>query len=90
MKTVNISLPDELIETLEQKRQQAGFDSRAKFIQEILKRELKQDQVAFMPFIKQPIEKIALELTLTGKYSEKFIKSLLSGLKKSSMYADRH
>lgn len=40
----------------------------------------------FDVFVRRPLEEIKVDLARTGKYSESFIKSVISGLKKSSVY----
>ncbi len=42
----------------------------------------------FLEFEKRPLKEIEEEFLATGKYDKKFVKELISGLKKSSVYAN--
>ena len=42
----------------------------------------------FEVFEKRPLSVVKMELAKTGKYSEKFIESVISGLSKSAVYED--
>ncbi len=44
--------------------------------------------VEFLEFEKRPLKEIEEGFMATGKYNKKFVKSLIDGLKKSSIYAD--
>lgn len=87
MTTFTISLPTAVARdvTLETKRQ--NFASRSEFIRSLLRRYF-LGELQLEVFKPQPLAKIKLELAKSGKYSEKFIESVASGLKKSSAYAD--
>jgi hypothetical protein len=39
-------------------------------------------------FVPRPVEEVRADLENTGKYSKKFIESVISGLSKSSFYAN--
>lgn len=94
MHTLNISLPEKLSVKIDRIVEEEGYASRSEFIRTLLrlyfqltKAEAKLTQPFFVPFKKRPLVKVRRELEKTGFYNKSFIKSVISGLKKSSVYA---
>lgn len=60
------------------------------FLNQLAKRQIAVtfQPAEFLEFEKRPLKEIEAGFTATGKYSKKFVKELVSGLKKSSIYAD--
>lgn len=87
MTTFTISLPDQIAHCVETETHKQGFASRSEFIRLLLRRYF-LGELQLEVFEPQPLAKIKLELAKSGKYSEKFIESVTSGLAKSSVYAD--
>lgn len=85
MTTFTISLPNQIARTVETEVSKQGFASRSEFIRLLLRRYF-VDELKFETFTQRPIKEIKLELAKTGKYSQKFIESVTSGLAKSSVY----
>ncbi|PIS14292.1 hypothetical protein COT64_03395 [Candidatus Shapirobacteria bacterium CG09_land_8_20_14_0_10_39_12] len=86
MTTVTISLPDSVARQLDKEISQKGFATRSEFIRSLLRRHFGNEE-ELKAFSLKPIEEIKLELAKTGKYDQKFIESVTSGLMKSSPYA---
>lgn len=86
MTTVTISLPDKIAKRLDQKTKEQGFATRSEFIRNLLRQNMQAD-FELEEFEPVQLEKVALDLAKTGKYSQNFIESVTSGLKKSSAYA---
>lgn len=86
MTTITISLPDTTARKVDLKAKEHGFATRSEFIRSLLRQNLEED-IELQEFKTIKLEKVALELAKTGKYSQAFIESLISGLKKSSAYA---
>ena len=85
MTTITISLPNELAEKIDKASEVKGFATRSEFFRDLLRRYFTKE-IPFNLFDKKPIDEIESDLLETGKYSRKFIKSVISGLKKSSVY----
>lgn len=86
MTTVTISLPEKIAKKLDQKAKDQGFATRSEFIRNLLRQNM-QDDFELEEFEPMQLGKVALELAKTGKYSQDFIESVTSGLKKSRAYA---
>ncbi|MBU1326812.1 ribbon-helix-helix domain-containing protein [Patescibacteria group bacterium] len=86
MSTMTISLPEQVANQVARETRKQGFATRSEFIRSLLRRYFVND-VPLQPFIARPLEEIKWELASTGKYSEKFIESVVKGLSKSSVYA---
>ena len=86
MTTVTISLPDQIAQNLDKEALIKGFATRSEFIRALLRRYF-SSELKFEPFIPQELSKIENKLAATGKYREKFIKSVTRGIAKSSVYA---
>lgn len=85
MTTFTISLPDQIASYVEAETRRQGFASRSEFIRSLLRRYF-IGELKFETFIPRPINEIKFELARTGKYSQKFIESVVKGLSKSSFY----
>lgn len=86
MSTVTISLPSQIAKRVDLEAKRQGFATRSEFIRSLLRRYFSQE-LEFEAFKEVPLEKVKMELARTGKYSEQFIESVVSGLSKSSSYA---
>lgn len=86
MATMTISLPDQIMKLIDTEFRQQGFSTRSEFIRNLLRQYLLGER-EFEPFIPRPLEEIKLELAKTGKYSQKFIESVVKGISKSSLHA---
>jgi len=95
MQTLNISLPrtlaikvDELVEKEEYASRSEFFRTLLRFYLQLTARKAKTASF-FIPFRKKPLAYIEKELKATNLYQEKFIKSVIQGLAKSSIYANK-
>lgn len=94
MVTLNISLPQKLAQQVDLQVASGEFASRSEFIRTLLRlyeAMTGKTQVApleFIEFKKRPIKEIEAEFLATGKYSKKFVKGIIAGLSKSSVYAN--
>ena len=86
MTTVTISLPEKIAKKMDEKTKQEGFATRSEFVRNLLRSYFSEEQ-SFEEFTHIPPQELKLELARTGKYSEKFIESVVKGFKKSSLYA---
>ena len=89
MATINISLPNTLSRKIDLLREHKGYATRSELIRELLRERLAQEP-GFEIFKKPSLELIKEDLKHTGRYNAQFIKSVINGLKKSSLYADKH
>lgn len=87
MATVTISLPGQMAKKVDTESKKLGFATRSEFIRSLIRRYFGRSEVTFEPFVSRPLEEIERGLRKTGKYNEKFIKSVTKGLAKSSLYA---
>lgn len=85
MTTFTISLPDQIARCVEAETRKQGFASRSEFIRSLLRRYF-IGELKFETFTPRPIDEIKFELAKTGKYSQKFIESVIKGLSRSSPY----
>ncbi len=91
METINISLPKSLSVKIDRVIKKEGYASRSEFFRTILRLYLqltKGEAPVLVPFKKRSLTEVKKELEGTGLYNQKFIKSVVSGLKKSSVYAN--
>ena len=49
----------------------------------------KNNKIVFKPFVKIPLDEVEDDMRKTGKYNEKFIKSVVKGLARSSHYTNK-
>ena len=91
MTTVTISLPDQIAEKVDLEARKQGFATRSEFVRSLLRKHFTdREELKFEPFSPKPLEEVEKEIRATGKYNEKFIKSVIRGLREnSSFYADK-
>lgn len=89
MATINISLPNKMATQLDSLKTYRGYATRSELVRELLRERLSQEP-SFEFFKKPSLDAVAKDLTETGKYNPEFIKSVMSGLKKSSLYAGKN
>lgn len=92
MRTINISLPDNLAQQLDAAAAGRGFASRSEFLRDLLRKffDGKSEDNFPLPVIvykKKPLGEVRREMEVTGKYNKKFIDSVIRGLARSSVYA---
>jgi metal-responsive CopG/Arc/MetJ family transcriptional regulator len=89
MQTVNISLPKILTQKIDKVVVQEGYASRSEFVRALIRFYLlseKKEEITLMPFRKVSLKTIEKDMRTSGLYNEKFIKSVVSGLARSSAY----
>lgn len=91
MTTVTISLPDQIVEKVDLEARKQGFATRSEFVRSLLRRYFvdSRGELEFLPFEKKPLKQIKAEFEKTGKYSKKFVNSVIKGLSGSSVYANK-
>ena len=91
MTTVTISLPDQIAEKADLEARRQGFATRSEFVRSLIRKHFADsEELKFEPFTPKPLQEVEKELRATGKYNEKFIKSVVRGLaENSSFYADK-
>lgn len=89
METVNISLPKTLARQVDGIVSEEGYASRSEFLRALVRFYLlgAREEMTLMPFRKASLARVKSHLRASGRYSEKFIKSVVAGLTKSSLYA---
>ena len=88
MTTLTISLPDKIAKEVDIETRRQGYATRSEFIRGLIRKYFsKAEAITFEEFKPIPLGRLKLELARSGKYSEKFINSVVSGLSKSSVYA---
>lgn len=89
MTTINVSLPESLAEKVELLLAQKEYASRSEVIRTALRvfftLEAREETVELLPFVKRPLNEVKAELLEAGQKPE-FVESVVSGLKKSSVY----
>ncbi len=86
MSTITISLPQQIAKKIDTETRKMGFATRSEFIRNLLRKYFTQEELKLEPFVSRPLEEIEQGLSQTGKYNQKFIKSVIKGLKDSSFY----
>lgn len=96
MKTLNISLPAKLSFKVDEVVEKEGYASKSEFFRTLLRLYLQLVETKpaptlpfLAPFKKQSLSKVEKELEEIGLYKKEFIKSVVTGLSKSSLYADK-
>lgn len=94
METVNISLPKNLSSKVEAIITQEGYASKSEFFRTLIRLYLQLTATAsttpfLLPFKKRPLSQIETELKNTGFYKKEFVDSVVTGLTKSSLYANQ-
>lgn len=82
MTTFTISLPDKFAQKVDLETTRRGFATRSEFIRDLLRQNLFHE-VQFETYTKKPVAEVKEALEKTGKYNQKFILSVVNGLKKS-------
>lgn len=85
MATLTISLPTQFITQINAEVKNQGA-TRSEFFRGLLRKYFTKP-IKFKPFVKMPLDQIEDGLRETGKYNEKFIKSVVKGFSESSYYA---
>ena len=89
MTTVTISLPAQIAKKVDTEIKSHGFATRSEFMRTLLRRYFAGEVPKLEEFEPIPLEQIRLELAQTGKYSEKFINSVIKGFERSSIYESK-
>lgn len=90
MSTITISLPSQITKRVDAEAKKEGFATRSEFIRSLIRRYFGSEELTFEPFTPRPLKEIEQGLRKTDKYNEKFIKSVVRGLKEnSSFYEDK-
>lgn len=87
MSTITVSLPSQITKRVDSEAKKQGFATRSEFIRNILRKYFIEEELKLEEFEPVPLDKLRAEFTKTGKYSEKFIDSIIKGFEKSSIYA---
>lgn len=90
MSTVTISLPIQIARKIDAETKKQGFATRSEFIRTLIRRYFYGEELTLDPFEPRPLNEIEKGLRSTGKYNEKFIRSLIKGLKDSSFYENKN
>lgn len=97
MDTINISLPYPLSSQIDTIVRREGYASRSEFFRTLLRLYLhlttistSKKAIQLLPFEKKPLPEIEKDFLATGKYSKAFVKSVITGLKESSLYQDEN
>jgi len=90
LQTINISLPQNLASKIEKTIQKEGYASRSEFFRTLIRLYflLGQEKATLLPYQKISLSKVQKDLKREN-YNQKFINSIVSGLKKSSVYQSR-
>lgn len=97
MQTLSISLPQKLTTRVDTIIEEEGYASRSEFFRTLLRlylqlsarAEVVAEKPFFLPFRKRPLDDIRRDLSGSGSYSQEFVDSIVKGLEKSSVYADK-
>lgn len=90
MQTLNISMPKNLAESVDDIISKEGYASRSEFFRALTRFYLQtkqQNELSLLPFKKVSLPRVERSLRQSGQYNEKFIKSVVTGLSRSSLYA---
>ena len=89
MRTVNVSLPDNLAKQVDVTLLEGEYSSRSELFRTALRiffvLDKKEEKVGFEYFDKKPINEIRKDLQEAG-HNTKFVESVSKGLTKSSLY----
>lgn len=92
--TLNISLPKKLADRVDEEVNSGQYASRSEFFRTLLRlyENISGTKIApleFVEFKKKPLKEIEEMMVATGKYNKKFVKGVVDGLARSSLYADQ-
>lgn len=88
MTTFTISLPTQIAQRVDTVTKREGYATRSEFIRSLLRRYF-AGEIPLEPFTPRPLTEIQDEMTKTGKYNKRFIRSVIAGLSRSSLYAHK-
>lgn len=88
MATITVSLPKKTVSEMDRAAKLDGFASRSEFIRNLLRKHFSPD-VKFEAFSRRSLAEIKRDLSLSGKYDQQFINSVIKGLEKSSVYESK-
>ncbi|MFN4212506.1 MAG: ribbon-helix-helix domain-containing protein [Microgenomates group bacterium] len=95
MSTVNISLPSNQANLIDQIVRRYGFANRSEFIRSLIRLVIYQPELiktaAVFPFIppkEKSVKKIVSAFAKSGRYSKDFLKDLTEGLKNSDYFKE--
>ena len=96
MQTVNISLPEKLVLEIDRQVEEYGYASRSEFFRALARAMLSfvperanAKKVVFEKPLRKPLSQVRRAFEETGLYKKEFIDSLLAGMAKSSLYANK-
>lgn len=93
MVTLNISLPEPLARIVDREVSGGSYASRSEFFRmllrlyQVLYRKTAKP-LELVEFQKRPLKEIEEGFMATGKYSKKFVKGIVAGLKREGLYAN--
>lgn len=88
MSTITISLPGQIAKKVDVEAKRQGFATRSEFIRNLIRKYF--GELTLEPFVSRPLAEIEEGLRRTGKYNEKFVKSVIRGLRdNSTFYANK-
>lgn len=85
---IKVSLSTKLNELLRLKADTLGVPT-TQLVKHLIIKEVEDKYFELEEFETIPLEQLKTELTATGKYSDKFINSLIKGFEKSPLYEKR-
>lgn len=77
-------MPIQIAKQVDSETKKQGFSTRSEFIRSLIRKYF--GELTFEPFVPRPLEEIEEEFRKTGKYNEKFIKSVIRGLRENSTF----
>jgi len=86
MATMTISLPARFVSQINIEAKNQGA-TRSEFFRSLLRKYFTRE-VQFKVFTPRPLEEIRRGMLKTGKYSQKFVNSVVAGLSESSVYGN--
>ena len=95
--TFNISLPKTLANQVDEQIASGEFASRSEFFRKLLRlyetitqTVVKQPAppLELLEYKKRPLKEVEDKMMATGKYSRKFVKGIVAGLKREGQYVD--
>ena len=89
MTTVTISLPTQIAKKVDDETRTHGFATRSEFIRSLIRRYFVKEELELEEFKPVPLDQLRLELAQAGRYSEKFINSVIKGFERSSIYESK-
>lgn len=84
MSTITISLPVQIAKKVDAEAKKQGFATRSEFIRNLIRKYF--GELTLEEFMPRPLEEIEDGLRKTGKYNERFIKSVMRGFRENSAF----